>query len=493
MATVLNALSHSLKEFRVLPGFTPADAAAPHVSLETPLCSKGDGSLMLHTPFLSAAMQSVTGTEMAIALAQLGAIGILPVSQPVEEQCASINSVKRFKGGFQTNILTVSPEQTIGSVVDTINQTGYTTFPVTTTGEFHSRLVGILTDKDFDVRRDHDRLVSERMKTDMQVGVDIEGLGEANDLMIRYGRGFLPIVSPDGVLQSAVFKKDLDKHLKHPNESVDDLKRLLVGAAISTHPEDRQRVVALAETEADVLVLDASDGHTAYQREMIEYVRAHTRIPVIGGNVVTAKGFHFLAEAGVNAVKVGMGIGSGCTTQQVKATGRGQATALMETAAARDEWAQRTGKYIPLIADGGISGPADMSVALALGADALMMGNFFARYTESAGNLVRNAAGEIVKEYWMEGSTRAFNTRRYTQIKDTFFEEGISGFVPHVGSIYDKLPTVIQMLKATLATAGCRDLSDLHANVVLEMQSTNALLDSQVHDMVPMNVDLQVL
>ena len=438
-------------------------------------------------------MQAVTGAEMAIALAQLGGIGILPVSQPIEEQCAKISQVKRFKGGFQTDIMTLSPEQPIGAVIDIINSTGYTTFPVTDSGQFHDKLIGILTDKDFDPRRDHECKVADRMKTDIQFGVDIQDLKAANDLMIQFGRGFLPIVSQDGVLQSAVFKKDLDKHLKHPSESIDDQKRLLVGAAISTHPEDRERVLALGESEVDVLVIDASDGHTEYQRQMLEFVKSNSQIPIIGGNVVTSEGFNFLIEADADAIKVGMGIGSGCTTQEVKATGRGQGTTLLDIAAARDGLAQEKGTYIPLIADGGISGPADMSVALALGADALMMGNFFARYTESAGNLVRNAAGEIVKEYWMEGSMRAFNMRRYAQIKETFFEEGISGYVPHVGSVYDKLPTTIQMLRATLATSGCRTIDDLHANAVLEMQSPSALMDSQLHDIVPMNIDQQIL
>jgi len=493
MAKVLNAPSHSLKEFRILPGYTPADGNAPNVSLKTLLCRSDDGHINLHTPFLSAAMQAVSGAEMAIALAQLGGIGILPVSQPVEEQCAKISQVKRFKGGFQTDIMTFSPEQPIRAVIDVIDRTGYTTFPVTDSGEFHDKLIGILTDKDFDPRRDHECKVADRMKTDVQVGVDIQDLKAANDLMIKFGRGFLPIVSPDGVLKSAVFKKDLDKHLKHPSESIDAKKRLLVGAAISTHPEDRDRVLALGESEVDVLVIDASDGHTEYQRQMLEFVKSHSQIPVIGGNVVTSEGFKFLIEAGADAIKVGMGIGSGCTTQEVKATGRGQGTTLLDIAAARDALAKEKGTYIPLIADGGISGPADMSVALALGADALMMGNFFARYTESAGNLVRNAAGEIVKEYWMEGSMRAFNMRRYAQIKETFFEEGISGYVPHVGSIYDKLPTTIQMLRATLATAGCRTITDLHANAVLEMQSPSALMDSQLHDIVPMNIDQQIL
>ena len=493
MAKVLPNPSHSLKEFRILPGYTPADGNAPNVELKTRLCRKGDGFIYLNTPFLSAAMQAVTGVEMAISLAQLGGIGILPVSQPIDEQCAKVGQVKRFKAGFQTNIVTLAPQQCISEVAHIIRDTGYTTFPVTQSGQFHDKLIGILTDKDFDERRDLECTVDEHMKTDVQSGTEVTELRAANELMIRYGRGFLPILSKDGILQTVVFKKDLDKHLRHPNESIDGQKRLLVGAAISTHPEDRERVQALVEHDVDVLVIDASDGHTEYQREMIQYVKQQCDTPVIGGNIVTADGFRFLAEAGADAVKVGMGIGSGCTTQEVKATGRGQGTTLMEVSATRDQWLKDTGSYIPLVADGGISGPAEMSIGLALGANAIMMGNFFARYTESQGSLMRNAAGEIVKEYWMEGSMRAHNMRRYAQTKENFFEEGISGFVPHVGSIFDKLPTVTHMIRATLATAGCRTIGALHAEAVLEMQSPSALMDSKIHDIVPMNVDQQIL
>ena len=493
MAQVLDTPSHSLKEFRILPGYTPPNGNAPNVSLKTRLCRKDDDFLHLHAPFLSAAMQAVTGGDMAIALAQLGGIGILPVSQPTDEQCAKVGQVKRFKAGFQTNILTLAPDQTIAEIVEIIHETGYTTFPVTESGQFHDKLIGILTDKDFDERRDLDCRVASRMKTDVQAGVELNSLSAANELMIRYGRGFLPILSKDGVLQAVVFKKDLDKHLRHPNESIDEQKRLLVGAAVSTHPEDRERVEALIAHEVDVFIIDASDGHTAYQREMIQFIKAHTSAPVIGGNVVTAEGFRFLVESGADAIKVGMGIGSGCTTQEVKATGRGQGTTLMEIFAAHNELEQQQGAYIPIIADGGISGPAEMSVALALGANAIMMGNFFARYTESQGNLVRNAAGEVVKEYWMEGSMRAHNMRRYAQTRENFFEEGISGYVPHVGSIHDKLPTIIHMLRATLATAGCRTIDELHEHAVLEMQSHTALMDSQIHDIVPTNIDQRIL
>ena len=493
MAKVLPNPSHSLKEFRILPGYTPADGNTPNIELKTRLCRKGDDFVYLNTPFLSAAMQAVSGVEMAISLAQLGGIGILPVSQPIDEQCAKVSQVKRFKAGFQTNIVTLAPQQSISEVNHIIRDTGYTTFPVTQSGQFHDRLIGILTDKDFDERRDLECTVKERMKTDVQSGTEVTELRSANELMIRYGRGFLPILSKDGILQTVVFKKDLDKHLRHPNESIDSQKRLLVGAAISTHPEDQERVQALVEHDVDVLVIDASDGHTEYQREMIQYVKQQCDTPVIGGNIVTSDGFRFLAEAGADAVKVGMGIGSGCTTQEVKATGRGQGTTLMEVGATRDQWQKDTGLYIPLVADGGISGPAEMSIGLALGANAIMMGNFFARYTESQGSLMRNAAGEIVKEYWMEGSMRAHNMRRYAQTKENFFEEGISGYVPHVGSIFDKLPTVVQMIRATLATAGCNTIDSLHADAVLEMQSPSALMDSKIHDIIPMNVDQQIL
>ena len=493
MAKVLQTPSHSLKEFRILPGYTANDGNAPNVQLTTRLCQKREQFIELNTPFLSAAMQAVTGVDMAISLAQLGGIGILPVSQTIDEQCAKVVQVKRFKAGFQTNIMTLSPNQCISEVLSIIQKTGYTTFPVTQSGIFHDKLIGILTDKDFDERRDLSVQVSERMKTDVQFGTEINELRAANDLMIKLGRGFLPILSEEGILQTVVFKKDLDKHLRHPNESIDEQKRLLVGAAISTHAEDKERAQELISNGVDVLFIDASDGHTEYQAEMIKFIKKYSDTPVVGGNIITHEGFRFLVDSGADAVKVGMGIGSGCTTQEVKATGRGQGTSLMEVGKSRQDFTKESGRYIPLIADGGISGPAEMSVALALGADTLMMGNFFARYTESHGSLMRNAAGEIVKEYWMEGSMRAHNMRRYAQTKENFFEEGISGYVPHVGSIFDKLPMIIQMLRATLATAGCKSIEELHSDAVLEMQSPSALLDSKIHDIIPMNIDQQVL
>ena len=483
MAQITSTTSHSLKEYRLLPRLTRSKGGAQNVSLETRLCRLNDDFLCLRTPFLSAAMQAVTSVELAIAMAQLGGMGVFPVSQTIEEQCTKIDAVKRFKAGFQTAIVTLSPKQTIKEVIAIINDTGYSTFPVTQNGVFNGKLVGVITDKDFDERYDQDQLVQDRMKRDVQSGTENDDLKTANTRMIEYGRGFLPIVSPDGMLVSVVFKKDLDKHIRHPHSTEDGQKRLVVGAAVSTHLEDRERVRTLIEHQVDVIVIDASDGHTEYQGEMLKWIKSHYDIPVIAGNVVTDEGFNYLAECGADAIKIGMGIASGCTPQMVKATGRGQATAIQEVAKAREQWTMQQGTYLPLIADGSIQGPADMLIALSLGADTLMMGNLLARFTESHGELVRNAGGDLVKEYWMEGSKKAFNNRRYAQLANTFFEEGIVGQVPHAGSVYDKLPVVMQMLRSGMATAGCPNIDALHKDAILELQSSVSLQDSGVHDM----------
>jgi IMP dehydrogenase len=303
--------------------------------------------------------------------------------------------------------------------------------------------------------------------------------------MIEHGRGFLPIVSEEGTLLSVVFKKDRDKHLSHPAETVDRRRRLRVAAAVSTHPEDRERARELFASGVDCFVIDASDGHTRYQAETIEFLHQLGDRPVIAGNVVTAAGFDFLADAGADAVKVGMGIGSGCITQQVKATGRGQATALVDVAAARDGRAQQTGARLPLIADGGLAGPAEIVIAFALGADSVMLGNLLARFSESAGRRVRGPAGEDCKEYWMEGSERAHNARRYAQTSCDFFAEGVEGFVPYAGSIDQGLPKLTAALRSALSTAGCANLMELQQHAVLEPVSPAGLGDGAVRSMTP--------
>ncbi len=486
MAQVLDSLSRSLQEYRLLPGYTPAEGGVDRVSLNTRFCRSGQGFMTLQTPFVSAAMQAVTNARIAIAVAQLGGIGVVPVSQKTEQQCAVVDAVKRYKAGFQHDLRTLAPTQTLGEVCELIRQTGYTTYPVTDTGLFHGRLLGVLTDKDFDPRNDLSLTVADRMRKDVQVGVQVESLDEANRIMIRYGRGFLPVVSEEGTLQSVVFKKDRDKHLRHPMETIGANRRLRVAAAVSTHPEDLERIQQLLVHDVDALVIDASNGHTQYQADTLAYIKSQTDIPVIAGNIVTARGFGFLVQAGADAVKVGMGIGSGCTTQEVRGTGRGQATALLEISRARTEHALKTGSYIPLIADGGIASSNELAVALALGADSVMLGNLLARFAESPGRVVRATGGDYVKEYWMEGSRRAHNNRRYQSDSAGFFEEGIEGWVPYAGSVYDGLPQLATRLRASLATCGCRNIEQLHQEAVLEVQSESSLRASAVNSMEPL-------
>lgn len=480
MAQLLNISAYSLKDFRLLPGYTDEDCGIRDISLRTRLCCQGARFIYLDLPFLSAAMQAVTGVELAIALAELGGVGVFPLCRSIEEQCEKLRAVKQYKAGFQMDIIALSPNNSLREVKDIVDKSSYSIFPVTDTGVFHGKLLGVITDKDFDPRFDLDLSVSERMRTDVHAGVEIEDLKEANRLMIQHGHGFLPIVSREGTLQSVVFKRDLEKHIKHPNATIDEQKRLRVGAAISTHPEDRAHVKEIVETETDFLLIDSSDGFTIYQKQTIEWIKKTFDIPVIGGNIVTREGFQMLADAGADGVKIGMGIGSGCTTQDARATGRGQATAILEVVKARDVYAEG-GRYVPIIADGGISTPLDIAIALALGANVVMMGNFFARFSESPSN-AHTINGKPVKEYWMEGSLKALNYRRYGQNQETFFEEGIDGFVPHVGSIYDFLPVSRQRLKATLSTTGASTIEEFHKLAVLELQSPLAQHDSQVHN-----------
>ncbi len=481
MKNLILTPAYSLKDFRLLPGYTDETCSMNNISLSTRLCCQGDQYIFLDTPFVSAAMQAVTSVEMATALAELGGVGVLPVSDAIHSQSRKVNRVKQYKAGFQTDILTFSPDNRLSDVKETIDKTSYSIFPVTDTGVFHGKLMGVITDKDFHIQHDLNLRVSRRMKINVHTGIEVTDLKEANSLMIQYGHGFLPIVTREGTLMSVVFKKDLDKHISHPSATTDAKKRLRVGAAVSTHPEDRERIKELVLQEVDFLLIDSSDGNTLYQKNIITWIKKNFDVPVIAGNVVTGEGFQMLVNAGADAVKVGMGIGSGCTTQEAKATGRGQATAIIEVVKKRDAYS-KTNRYIPIIADGGINTPSDIAVAIALGADTVMMGNFFARFAESPG-MTCTINGNILKEYWMEGSLKAHNLKRYNQKKETFFQEGATGYVPFEGSIYDSLPISKQRLKATLSTIGTATIDDFHKKVILEIQSSAAQKDSEVHNM----------
>jgi IMP dehydrogenase len=485
---IINESSRSLQEYRLMTGKTTIDNAMSKVSLRTKLAlkpGKKNEFIELNIPLVSAAMQAVSGKDLAIALAQHGGISVIPSSLPIEKQIGIINDVKKFKAGFQGNVMTVKKDDKISKLVDYMKRYNYTSYFVTKDGKSHGKLIGIITEKNFDPKKHAEDLVKDHMQTKIDTALEGISLKEANKLMIEYGRGTLPVIDIKGNLKYVVFKKDVQKHIDFPDSVVDDKKRYLVAATISTQPKDIQRIDALLETEVDLLFIDASDGFSQFQADTLAYIRKKSpNISVVGGNIITKEGFNFLAEVGFDAIKVGMGIGSGCTTQEQKGTGRGQATALIKVCAARDSFYKKTGKYLPIIADGGMSSSSHMAIALSIGADALMLGSFFAQFTESFGPLRMHPKLGALKEYWMEASAKAKNMGRYDSNEIVWFEEGVEGYVPHTGSLYTHLKPTILKLKSAMSSAGCKDLFEFHTNSILELQSEASIAMGKVHDII---------
>jgi IMP dehydrogenase len=475
---ITSVQSSTFREFILLPRETRSEHALTAVSLRSRLAA----GLSLAIPFMSAAMESVSGTELAIALAQHGGLSVLPAGRvEVEDQVAGIEAVKRFKSGFVEDVLTVRPTTKLSHVLETEARTGYSTFPVT---DEEGRLLGLITEKKYHPKRDGELTVADRMipREKLVVGREGMSLSEANDKVFEMGLGVLCVVDDLDRLRSVVFFRDLKNAQRFPDASVDQAKRLQVAAAISTHEEDLERARLCVKAGADALVVDASDGYSRFMRTTVTRAK-ELGVPVLAGNVVDAAGFVFLAESGADAVKVGIGSGSICTTRRVKAIGRGQATAVREVVRARDAWAERTGNYIPIISDGGLEGTGDMAVALAMGADVLMMGKYFAGFAESPTTSFTKRlpvlfSGQVsdvsvtVKPYWGEASARAKNVRRYQQDDPrTFVIEGEEGYVLFKGSLHDILPRDLKAIKGTLSSCGCKDLEEFRRDVMLERQT----------------------
>lgn len=480
--SILREPSRAVTEFRLLPGLTTADSAHEAVTLRTRLaCREGNsGFLSLNIPLVSAAMQAVSGVKLGIELARCGGAAFIYASQPIDQQSEMIRRVKSHKAGF-VKPRAVSPGTRIVEVADIAVQEGFSTFPVV---DGENRLLGLITRNDYAVDRHASMPVSGRMvpRSALQTGTPEMSLKQANDLLMESHQGVLPIVDREDRLSFLVFRKDIRNHLDNPNEVVDDQKRLVVGAAINTH-DFRDRVPQLVAAEADLLAIDSSDGHSFYQQEVLQWVKSRfPSLPVIAGNIVTADGFRYLAEAGAGAVKIGMGGGSICITQEQKGTGRGLGTAIIEVDQARREWFARTGRYIPLIADGGIVTARDMVIALALGADAVMLGRYFARLEESpTEKVVIN--NRVMKPYWGEGAPKAreWSGVRYRQ---GVFAEGVEGYVEFAGKLQDNLVETSAILRASMSSAGAASIEDLHATAVLEVVSSLSIREGQVHDIV---------
>jgi IMP dehydrogenase len=471
--------SRTLTEFRLLPGLTARETSIDQISLASPLVLCPDGGVItLKTPLLAAAMQSVSGPRMGIEFARLGGAAVIYCSQSIADEAAMVAKIKAHKAGF-VEPRTVGPDVPLRDVEALRRQYGFSTFPVVSKD---GRLLGLITRRDYDSRIHADVPAKERMvpRADLDVGVGITDLEEANALLIEGHCAVLPIVDRDDRLLSLVFRKDIEDHLDNPDQLVDEEKRLLAVAAVNTH-DYRDRVPALVDAGVDVLVIDSSDGHTTFQRDTLEWIRRRAAdLPVIGGNVITREGFDYLVAAGAGAVKVGMGGGSMCITQEQKGTGRGLATAVMKVVEARDRHREKTGVHVPVIADGGVVNSKDIVIALALGADAVMMGRFFARMEESPTETVR-INDRVMKPYWGEGSARAreWSPARYRQAA---FVEGVEGFVEYAGKLRDNLPLLASKVKAAMSSCGCRTIAELHATAELELVSALAIREGKVHD-----------
>jgi IMP dehydrogenase len=488
MARFTSEVSRSFSEFLIIPGRTTRASDISKVSLRSRITDR----IEIPLPFLSAAMQSVTGHELAIALAQHGGMGVIPYSLPVEEQAEGVRRVKRFRAGFVYNAMTVSPNDRINKLLEIGKLHGYSTFPVTEEG----RLVGLITEKRYHPDKDVHKEVRERMMPAEKLIVGREGitLAEANEMMVGAGIGALPIVDERMNMRSVVFYDDLRKQHFYPDAFIDSDRRLRVAGAVSTHPEDMVRAEQLVKAGADFLCIDASDAHSDYTEEAIEGYKRF-RVPIIAGNIVDREAFEFLAKLGVDCVKIGQGSGSTCITRRVKSSGRGQATAVAEIAKARDRFFSRTGKYIPICSDGGITSTGDMAIAFALGADLIMMGKYFAGFTESPTPLTErnfrissddssdlSEVSAYVKPYWGEASPRARNIRRYGhQDPRSFVIEGIEGFVLHKGSVSKHLPNDIHAVKGAIAGAGCRNLQEFYQKVKLEIQTSGSQVEGETH------------
>ena len=490
-----NEPSRTFSEYLLLPGYTSEECFPDNVSLRTPLVKfrKGEEpTLSLNVPFASAIMQSVSNDTMAIALAKEGGISFIYGSQSIEDEAAMVARVKSYKAGFVPSASNITPDATLKDVLELKERNGYSTMAVTEDGSATGKLLGIVSSRDYRVSRmELSTCVSEFMTPLEKLVTAPEGtsLKEANDIIWDHKLNSLPIVDAAGRLLYFVFRKDYAEHKNNPNEILDDHKRYVVGAGINSR-DYAERVPALIEAGADVLCIDSSEGFSCWQKKTIDFIREKfgDSVKVGAGNVVDADGFLFLAEAGADFVKVGIGGGSICITRETKGIGRGQATALIEVAAARDDYYKRTGVYIPICSDGGLVHDYHMTLALAMGADFLMMGRYFARFDESpTAKLIVN--GSYVKEYWGEGSNRARNWQRYDlggQSKLSF-EEGVDSYVTYAGPLHDNLEKSVYKIKSTMCNCGVTNLADLKRDAKLTLVSSVSIVEGGSHDVILKN------
>ena len=492
MATVLKEPSRTFNEYLLIPGYSSANHRVENVSLKTPVTKfkKGEEpAISMNIPLCSAVMQAVSDDGMAVALAKEGGISFIFGSQSIESQARMVRKAKSYKAGFVPSDSNLRPDQTLADVIFMKEKTGHSTIAITDDGTAEGKILGIVTSKDYRISRmEPDTKISEFMTPFDKLVYGKEGitLSEANDLIWEHKVNQLPIIDENQRLTSFVFRKDYESHKKNPNELLDADKRYVVGAGINTR-DFEERVPALVEAGVDVMTIDSSEGYSEWQAITLKWIREKygDTVKVGAGNVVDAEGFRFLADAGADVVKIGIGGGSICITREQKGIGRGQASAVLEVAEARNKYFEETGVYIPLCSDGGIVYDYHMTLALAMGADFIMLGRYFARFDESpSAKLMVN--GSYVKEYWGEGSARARNWQRYDLGGDAKmkFEEGVDSYVPYAGPLHDNLNLSLNKVKSTMCNIGVLSIPELHEKAKLTLVSATSIVEGGAHDVI---------
>ena len=491
MAHFITEPSRTFSEYLLIPGYTSEECIPANVSLRTPLVKYRKGveepALSLNIPMTSAVMQSVSNDSLAIALAKEGGISFIYGSQSIADQAAMVAKVKGYKAGFVVSASNLTPENTLADVLALKARNGFSTVAITEDGTCNGKLLGIVTSRDYRVSRmEKTAKVADFMTPREKLVTAPLGttLSECNNIIWDHKLNSLPIVDKDDRLQYFVFRKDYASHKENPLELLDEKKRYLVGAGINTR-DYAQRIPALLEAGADVFVIDSSEGYTCWQEKTIKWVRENygDTVKIGAGNVVDRDGFRFLAQCGADFVKVGIGGGSICITRETKGIGRGQATAVIEVAAARDEYFKETGIYVPICSDGGIVHDYHMTLALAMGADFLMLGRYFARFDEGPTPKVM-VNGAYMKEYWGEGSNRARNWQRYDLggSSKLSFEEGVDSYVTYAGPLHDNVEASLYKVKSTMCNCGVLTIPDLQREAKLTLVSSVSIVEGGYHD-----------
>lgn len=492
MAHYFNEPSRTFNEYLLVPGYSSKECRVENVSLKTPIVKfkKGEEpSITANIPLVSAAMQAVSDDKMAVALAKEGGISFIFGSQSIASQAEMVRKVKSYKAGFVKSDTNLRPDQTLEDVLELKARTGHSTIAITEDGTAEGKIVGLVTSRDYRVSRmSTDTKISEFMTPFEKLIYAKDGctLSEANDILWDNKLNAVPVIDDKQRLTHFVFRKDYDNHKSNPNELLDAHKRYVVGAGVNTRDYE-ERIPALVDAGVDVLCIDSSEGYSEWQLDTIKWVREKygDTVKIGAGNVVDRDGFNFLADAGADFVKIGIGGGSICITREQKGIGRGQASAVIEVAAARDEYFEKTGVYVPICSDGGIVYDYHMTLALAMGSDFIMLGRYFARFDESPTNKL-NINGNYVKEYWGEGSNRARNWQRYDLGGDPRmkFEEGVDSYVPYAGPLHDNVTLSLNKVKSTMCNCGVLTIPDLQKNAKLTLVSATSIVEGGAHDVI---------